>query len=411
MTNVNDNAPTIADQTFSIPEDANNGTAVGTVQAADADMDNLTFSITSGNTGNVFAISEGTGAITVAGALDFEITQSYTLKVSVSDGSLSATADITVNVTDVDETAATRKEIADLLSTLEKTQDGHLQTTGITNAQMKIAALKMESSATAATYKAAIDAIVAVTTLDDATLTALQGEIDAITQKITDLENAGNAPAGTIPPLKTSLEALKTTQAALTNGAPGLTTELRKITVSEETKTMALQTELNKLIPNYTTIITLINEGADVNAKDNKSRTALFLAARDGQIATVNALLEVSGINVNIQNNINSTALIAAAFGGHTTIVNALLAVSGINVNLRGAGDDTALHFATRFGYKATIEALLEVSDIEVNAINSLNSLTPLDYVNLLPDSDDKNAIIEALRSKGTKTKADIDGE
>ncbi|MBC6401463.1 MAG: cadherin repeat domain-containing protein, partial [Ekhidna sp.] len=93
-------APTIANQTFSIAEDAANGTAVGTVKATDAEKDKLTFSIAAGNTGDVFAIAEGTGAITVAGALDFETTPTYTLKVSVSDGKLSGNADITVNVTD-----------------------------------------------------------------------------------------------------------------------------------------------------------------------------------------------------------------------------------------------------------------------------------------------------------------------
>ncbi|MBC6426534.1 MAG: cadherin repeat domain-containing protein, partial [Ekhidna sp.] len=75
-------APVITpEQTFSVPEDAVNGTAVGTVLAADADMDNLMFSITSGNTGDVFAIGEGTGVITTAGTLDFETAPTYTLTV------------------------------------------------------------------------------------------------------------------------------------------------------------------------------------------------------------------------------------------------------------------------------------------------------------------------------------------
>ncbi|MBC6427511.1 MAG: cadherin repeat domain-containing protein, partial [Ekhidna sp.] len=99
-------APAISDQTFSVPEDAPNGTAVGTVQASDAETNNLMFSITAGNTGDVFTIVEGTGAITVAGTLDFETAPIYTLTVSVSDGELSATADITVNVTDVNEAPA-----------------------------------------------------------------------------------------------------------------------------------------------------------------------------------------------------------------------------------------------------------------------------------------------------------------
>ncbi|MBC6426154.1 MAG: cadherin repeat domain-containing protein, partial [Ekhidna sp.] len=101
VTNVNDNAPTIVDQTFTVAEDAANNTAVGIVQAADADMNNLTFAITSGNTGNVFDINRTTGAITTAGTLDFENNPNYyTLTVKVSDGKLSGTANITINVVD-----------------------------------------------------------------------------------------------------------------------------------------------------------------------------------------------------------------------------------------------------------------------------------------------------------------------
>ncbi|MBC6411137.1 MAG: cadherin repeat domain-containing protein, partial [Ekhidna sp.] len=98
-------APAMAAQTFTVKEDAAKGTVVGTVIAADEEKNDLTFSITSGNTGDAFAIAEGTGAITVAGSLDFETSPTYTLKVSVSDGELSSNADITVNVTDVEEAA------------------------------------------------------------------------------------------------------------------------------------------------------------------------------------------------------------------------------------------------------------------------------------------------------------------
>ena len=99
VTNVNDNAPAIVAQIFSISENAANGAAVGTVMATDADGDALTFTITSGNTGNAFAINAGTGAITVAGTLDRTTTQTYTLTVRVSDGTTSAEAAVTINVT------------------------------------------------------------------------------------------------------------------------------------------------------------------------------------------------------------------------------------------------------------------------------------------------------------------------
>ncbi|MBC6400490.1 MAG: cadherin domain-containing protein, partial [Ekhidna sp.] len=493
VTDVNDNAPTIAEQTFSVPEDAVNGTAVGTVLAADADMDNLMFSITSGNTGDVFAINTTTGAITTAGTLDFETAPTYTLTVSVSDGNLSATADITVKVTDVDETATERTAIATaletlkgkqdrhiqpttdaeaktmtlktgtptpeniqdakdaiaalkvqtdeltklqndidaisaritaleaagnapagtlqplktslearkrtqtqitsaqakltaleseidgleekiaietLLSTLEGKQDGHLRTTNIADVQMKIATLK--ATINSANFVAARQAIEAVTALDGATLTALQGDIEAISAKITALENAGNAPAGTIQPLKDALAARKTAQTVLSNGAAGLTTELHKITVPA--KTTALQTELNKSSRDYDAILMLIEEGADVNAKSNTGNTALILAAFLGRTATVNALLSVSGINVNIQNDFGNTALIWAAEQGHKDIVDALLDVSGINVNLR--------------------------NNVSFSALDLANTLAA--------DNANKTAIITALKAKDAKTNMQI---
>ena len=98
--NVNDNAPAIVAQIFSIAENAANGAAVGTVMATDADGDNLTFTIINGNTGNAFAINASSGAITVSGTLNRTTTQTYTLTVRVSDGTTSAEAAVTINVTD-----------------------------------------------------------------------------------------------------------------------------------------------------------------------------------------------------------------------------------------------------------------------------------------------------------------------
>ncbi len=111
-------APTASDTTFVVAENSTNGIAVGTVLATDPDPvqnpsytlrpnvnSTLTYAITGGNTGNVFAIDPTTGAITVAGALDYETTPSYSLVVTVTDGGstsrLSDTATLTITVTDV----------------------------------------------------------------------------------------------------------------------------------------------------------------------------------------------------------------------------------------------------------------------------------------------------------------------
>ncbi|MBC6426481.1 MAG: cadherin repeat domain-containing protein, partial [Ekhidna sp.] len=54
------------------------------------------FTITSGNTGDVFDINRTTGVITKAASLDFGTTPNYTLVIKVSDGKLSGTANITI---------------------------------------------------------------------------------------------------------------------------------------------------------------------------------------------------------------------------------------------------------------------------------------------------------------------------
>ena len=89
---------------FSTGEHAELAAAVGTISATDADNDTLAYAITTGNGDGKFAIGSATGAIAVAGALDFEDTASYTLTVEVSDGTGAdankATAQVEITVTD-----------------------------------------------------------------------------------------------------------------------------------------------------------------------------------------------------------------------------------------------------------------------------------------------------------------------
>lgn len=92
----------ISDQAFTVDENSPAETVIGTVTATDLNGDGLTaFSITSGNTDNIFAIGSATGILTVAvsDALDFETKETYSLTVQVIEGDVtqSATATITIN--------------------------------------------------------------------------------------------------------------------------------------------------------------------------------------------------------------------------------------------------------------------------------------------------------------------------
>ncbi len=111
-----DEDPVIDDQEFSLSENLLNGTIVGFVQASDPDFDQeLTYSITAGNSAGAFAIDSATGMIYVADSeeLDFETTTAYALTVQVTDNgssprSESATVDIVMTNLAEDEDEADR---------------------------------------------------------------------------------------------------------------------------------------------------------------------------------------------------------------------------------------------------------------------------------------------------------------
>jgi autotransporter-associated beta strand protein len=76
------------------------GTLVTAVSATDPDRaDHISYSIVSGNTGGAFAIDPTTGAITVAGNLDFPTTPAYSLTLRATDGLLPANSvDVVLSV-------------------------------------------------------------------------------------------------------------------------------------------------------------------------------------------------------------------------------------------------------------------------------------------------------------------------
>ncbi|MBK7896810.1 MAG: cadherin domain-containing protein [Candidatus Promineifilaceae bacterium] len=106
LTNQNE-PPIITGTTFSLPENASIGAAVGSASATDPDAsDSVAYSIVGGNLGNAFAIGSSSGAITVNSAtpLDFETNPTLTLTVQAADlGALTSTAVFTVNLSDAND--------------------------------------------------------------------------------------------------------------------------------------------------------------------------------------------------------------------------------------------------------------------------------------------------------------------
>jgi alpha-tubulin suppressor-like RCC1 family protein len=100
VNNVNDNAPLVYDQTFTIKETAENGDEVGQLVARDLDNDIIAYYFN--NPHNVFEIDPGTGIITVIEdtSLNNDITEQYELSINVKDNVFTSYAVLTILVID-----------------------------------------------------------------------------------------------------------------------------------------------------------------------------------------------------------------------------------------------------------------------------------------------------------------------
>ena len=90
--------------TRSVAENTASGINIGTaITATDADNDRLSYTL-GGTDANLFSIGRTTGQLKTRSALDYETKPTYTVTITVSDGSLTDTITVTINVTDVDDT-------------------------------------------------------------------------------------------------------------------------------------------------------------------------------------------------------------------------------------------------------------------------------------------------------------------
>ncbi len=125
---VQNSAPVLNDTTLTVPENSPLNTLVGTITATDADNNPLTYSITAGNPNldndgiSAFTINNsGQIRVTDPDDINFEVNPNNPLTVTVSDGSLTDTAVITVNLTDVNETPNSPPVANDATFSLVKT--------------------------------------------------------------------------------------------------------------------------------------------------------------------------------------------------------------------------------------------------------------------------------------------------
>ncbi len=121
-----------------------------------------------------------------------------------------------------------------------------------------------------------------------------------------------------------------------------------------------------------TRVKTLLDKGADVNAKAPTGVTALMMASQSGHVDVVRALLAAKA-DVNAKTPIGDTALLLASQQGHAEVVKLLTA----------SGASTSHPFPTPTG---EYRALTSKDNLSCKALNS--SIEFIAGVNMLPSGD-----------------------
>ena len=92
--------------TRSVAENTPSGQDIGDpVAATDPDNDPLAYTL-GGVDATAFSIDSSTGQLQTKSALDYETKNAYSVVITVSDGTLTDTIAVAINVTDVDENSA-----------------------------------------------------------------------------------------------------------------------------------------------------------------------------------------------------------------------------------------------------------------------------------------------------------------
>ena len=107
--------------TRSVAENTASGTNIGAaVSATDADSNTLAY-LLSGDDASSFSIDADTGQLKTGVALNYETKASYTVTITVSDGSLTDTINVTISVTNANDPPVFNKGLSTTLSIAENT--------------------------------------------------------------------------------------------------------------------------------------------------------------------------------------------------------------------------------------------------------------------------------------------------
>ena len=126
-------------------------------------------------------------------------------------------------------------------------------------------------------------------------------------------------------------------------------------------------------------LLSLINNGADVNIIDDEQNTPLHIAFQRDNIEIIMALLD-RGADVNIIDDEQNTPLHLACKKGNIELVNKIIN-KGVDINASNGNQYTPLHLACKNGNVELVNKLID-KGADVNAEDAFGEI-PFHYIDL----------------------------
>ena len=381
--------------TRTIAENTAAGVNIGTpVAATDADNDTLTYTL-GGTDANAFNIERTTGQLRTRATLDYETKRSYTVTVTVSDGGLTDTITVTINVTDVAETPANTGvcQVGDILSPGEScTYPGtdaefsvlnngngqflffssgnslNIRNTTINGVSYTLVANKLASGSWE--IEEIADSTAPVTTNTAPTFTEGASTTRSVAENTSANVNIGNAVAATDPENDTLTYTLSGTDAASFD-IESTTGQLKtKSALDYETKstyTVTITVSDSNLTDTITVTINVTNI-----AETSKATTAINIPDNNLRAKIETALGKTSGGPISLAEMATLTSLTAQ----DASISNLTGLETATNLTTLKIGDNAVSDISALAGLTNLTE--LQLWDNQISNISILASLTSL---------------------------------
>ena len=157
------------------------------------------------------------------------------------------------------------------------------------------------------------------------------------------------------------------------------------------------------------TIQKLIREGVNVEAFDNRRRTALMIAIHHQNNEAAKVLI-AAGANVNALDDMHDSPFLYAGASGYTEIVSYCLQ-GGADFTVFNRYNGTALIPACERGHVETVKVLLKQKDFPIDHINRLGWTALLEAIILSDGGPAHVQIVQLLVNAGCNVNiADKDG-